>query len=249
MWKNRLTMNHTYKGSVESLRDFWERRSESFERDYSIRTEGIIKIVKEIAKLIEGKVVLDIGCGPGIAAELYPKDSNVVGLDFSASMLRSARNRIGQLVLASTFNLPFSSETFQIATCFFVASDYSQKEHIFSEVFRVLEDEGLLLFADYSSKDTHWRLRRRIRPVMGESCDMYIEGQETLSNKLELAGFRVQEAKLVRFNAGFELKRYVRTEAELQRLKQAEPSLFKYIQSLTEGKRIKREFILLIARK
>lgn len=45
-------MNPTYKGSVESLRDFWERRSESFERDYGIRTEGIVKMVNAIAELI-----------------------------------------------------------------------------------------------------------------------------------------------------------------------------------------------------
>jgi len=242
-------MNATYKGSVESLRDYWERRSESFEGDYSIRTEGIIKVVNEIAYLIEGKLVLDIGCGPGILAGLYPKNSKVVGLDFSVSMLRSAKNRIRQLVLGDSLNLPFSKEAFEVVTCFFVASDYSQKKQIFSEAFRVLEDKGFLLFADYSSRDAHWKLRRRIRPVMGESYDIYIEGQKALSNKLELTGFRVQEAKLIRFNAGFELRRYARTETELQSLKEAEPDLFRQIQSLMERKRIKREFILLVARK
>jgi ubiquinone/menaquinone biosynthesis C-methylase UbiE len=242
-------MNLTYKGSVESLRDFWEHRSELFERDYSIRTEGIIKVVTEIAELIEGKLVLDMGCGPGILTELYPKNSNVVGLDFSISMLRSAKNRIGQLVLGDSLNLPFSSGTFEVVTCFFVASDYSQKEQIFSEGFRVLEDKGLLLFADYSSRDVHWMLRRRIRPVMGESCNIYIEDQKTLSKKLKLIGFRVQETKLIRFNAGFEPSRYVRTETELQSLKEAEPDLFRHIQGLTERKMVKREFILLAARK
>ena len=242
-------MNATYKGSVESLRDYWESRSESFERDYSIRTEGIIKVVNEITELIEGKLVLDIGCGPGILAELYPKDSNIVGLDFSVSMLRSAKSRIRQLVLGDSLNLPFSREAFEVVTCFFVASDYSQKAQIFSEAFRILEGKGLLLFADYSPRDEHWKLRRGICPVMGESCDIYIEGQKTLSNKLELTGFRVQEAKLIRFNAGFELRRYVRTESQLQSLKEAEPDLFRQIQSLTERKRIKREFVLLVARK
>jgi hypothetical protein len=134
-------------------------------------------------------------------------------------------------------------------TCFFVASDYSQKEHMFSEAFRVLENKGLLLFADYSPSDAHWKLRRRISPAMGESCDIYIEDQKSLSNKLQLIGFTVQEAKPIRFNAGFELRRYVTTEAELQSLKEAEPNLFRHIQSLRECKVIKREFILLVARK
>jgi ubiquinone/menaquinone biosynthesis C-methylase UbiE len=251
MWDKTLPPHKsaTYKGSVESLRDFWECRNASFERDYSIRTEGIIRVVTEIAELIEGKLVLDMGCGPGIPAALYPRSSNIVGLDFSISMLRSAKNRIRQLVLGDSLNLPFSGETFEVVTCFFVASDYSQKERMFSEGFRVLEEKGLLLFADYSPTDEHWKLRRRIRPVMGESCDIYIEDQKTLSKEVELTGFRVQEVKLIRFNAGFEITRYVRTEAELQSLKEAEPDLFRHIQGLTERKIIKREFILLVARR
>jgi hypothetical protein len=39
-------MNSTYKGSVESLKDFWESRSGSFEKDYSIRSEGVSKVQK-----------------------------------------------------------------------------------------------------------------------------------------------------------------------------------------------------------
>jgi SAM-dependent methyltransferase len=164
-------------------------------------------------------------------------------------MLRSAKNRIRQLVLGDSLNLPFGGETFELVTCFFVASDYSQKEGILSEAFRVLQDTGLLLFADYSPGDAHWKLRRRIRPVMDESCDIYIEDEKSLSNKLEQTGFKVREAKLIRFNAAFELRRYVRTETELQLLKEADPELFTHVQDLTKRKRIKREFILLVARK
>jgi len=242
-------MNPTYKGSVESLRDFWERRSESFESDYGIRMEGIDKIVNEVAEFIKGRLVLDIGCGPGIVEKLFPRKTSTVGLDFSVSMLRSAKNRIRQLVLGNSLNLPFGSETFGIVTCFFVASDYSQKAGIFSEAFRVLQHRGLLLFADYSPRDMHWKLRRRIRPVMGESCDIYIEDGKTLSNKLEQAGFRVQEAKLIRFEAAFELRRYVRTQMEFQLLKEIDPNLFKHVQDLAERKKIEREFLLLVARK
>ena len=240
-------MNTTYKGSIQSLKDFWEKRSESFERDYGIRTEGIAKIVNEIAELIKGRLVLDIGCGPGIAGKLFPMNSETVGVDFSISMLRSAKNRIRQLVLGDSLNLPFGTETFQVATCFFVASDYSQKEGIFSEAFRVLQDKGLLLFADYSPRDTHWMLRRSIRPIMGESCNIYIEDDKMLSNKLEQTGFMVQEVKLIRFEAAFELRRYLKTETELQVLKETDPELFTHVQGLTERKRIKREFILLVA--
>jgi ubiquinone/menaquinone biosynthesis C-methylase UbiE len=242
-------MNPTYKGSIESLKNFWERRSESFEKDYGLRTEGIIKIVKEIAESIEGKLVLDIGCGPGILAKLYPENTMVVGLDFSRSMLKKAKNRFRQLVLGSSLNLPFDSGAFEVVTCFFVASDYSEKEPIFSEAHRILEDGGLFLFADYSPRDGHWKLRKRIRPVLGESCSICIEDQKTLSDKLKTVGFKVQKAKFIRFNASFELRRYVKSEAELQRLGEIRPGLLRHIQHLMEHKTVEREFVLLVTRK
>jgi hypothetical protein len=84
---------------------------------------------------------------------------------------------------------------------------------------------------------------------MGEISSIYIEDVKTLSNKLEQTGFKVREVKLIRFNAAFELRRYVRTETELQLLKETDPGLFTHVQGLAESKRIKREFILLVARK
>jgi ubiquinone/menaquinone biosynthesis C-methylase UbiE len=249
MQKELVSMNPTYKGSIESLRNFWETRSRSFEKDYSIRTEGIIKIAQEITGLIRGKTVLEIGCGPGILANLYPKGTDIIGLDFSTSMLRRAKSRIGQLVLGDSLSLPFDRGAFEVVTCFFVASDYSEKEDIFSEAHRALKDRGLFLFADYSSRDGHWVLRKRIRPVLGESCSIYIEDQETLLKELKAAGLKVQVAKLIQFSASFELRRYLKSEAELQRLKEVQPSLFKNIQHLMERKIVRREFVLLVSSK
>ena len=104
-------MNPTYEGSIELLRDFWESRSVSFEKDYGIRQKGIVKLANETAKLIDGKLVLELGCGPGIVASFYPRDADVVGLDFSSSMLKRAKKRIRKLVLGDSLSLPFCNET------------------------------------------------------------------------------------------------------------------------------------------
>jgi len=166
-----------YKGSIGSLKEFWEDRGRtgSFERGYHIRLEGISSIVRKAAELIDGKRIPDIGCGLGIAASLFPTNTQVIGLDFSISMLRSARNRIQYLIRGDAFNLPFPNGVFEAATCLFLASDYSSKEGIFSEAHRILEKRGLLLFSDYSPNDEHWILKRRMRPLLGESCNIFIE--------------------------------------------------------------------------
>jgi len=236
-----------FTDSFVSLREFWEEKgkTKSFEREYSIRLEGIKQIVKEIRAYLGGRLVLDVGCGPGIAASLFPANSTVVGLDFSISMLRSAKNRILHLVQGSAFNLPFRDCSFNAITCLFVASDYSDKAGIFYEAHRVLQENGFLLFSDYSLNDEHWKYKRTIRPLMGERCNIFLEDVASLSNEMRKAGFRVQETKHLQFRTSFKLERYVRSKDEMKRLKTNNLNLWNDVQRRIKNKKIDREFILI----
>jgi len=237
-----------YKGSFSGLKEYWEERGEtkSFEREYSIRLKGIKQIVNEIRDYLRGQLVLDVGCGPGIAASLFPANSRVIGLDFSISMLRSAKNRIPHLVQGSAFSLPFRACSFNFITCLFVASDYSDKTGIFYEAHRVLRGNGFLLFSDYSLNDEHWKFRRTIRSLMGERCNIFLKDEAFLSNDMRKAGFRVQETKHLQFRTSFKLERYVRSEDEMNRLKTKNPDLWNDVQRCIKNKKIDREFILII---
>jgi ubiquinone/menaquinone biosynthesis C-methylase UbiE len=242
-------MSATYKGSIELLRDFWERRSASFEMDYGIRQKGIAKLAKETADIIDSRLVLELGCGPAIVASFYPASADIVGLDFSSLMLKRAKKRVPKLVLGDALSLPFRSETFEVVTCFFMASDYVAKENILSEAFRALRKSGVFLYADYSPNDEHWALRREVRPAVGEACDIHIEGAEELSGKLKHVGLSVYEVKFIRFSAEFRLERYVKSRIEIQRLKEMSPNLWKRLKACAENGRIEREFVLLKSRK
>jgi len=137
-----------YTGSFLSLREFWEERgkTKSFEREYSIRLEGIRQIVNEIRRYLRGQLVLDVGCGPGIAASLFPANSKVIGFDFSISMLKGARKRIPHLVQGSAFSLPFRDGAFNVVTCLFVASDYSDKGAFFVRQTECSKKRGFSFF-------------------------------------------------------------------------------------------------------
>jgi SAM-dependent methyltransferase len=238
---------HYYTGSFASLKEFWEERgkTKSFEREYSIRLEGIKQIINEIRTHLRGRLVLDLGCGPGIAASLFPADSKVIGLDFSISMLRDARSRIACLTQGSAFNLPFRECSFDVVTCFFVASDYSNKTGIFYEAHRVLKENGFLFFGDYSMSDEHWKLRRTIGPVLGEQCTIFLRDEESLSRQMSKAGFEVKETKNLQFSTSFKLERYVRSEDEMNLLKISNLDLWNDLQRCIRKKKIEREFILI----
>jgi len=223
---------------------FWEDRGKRYNSLGKIRFEGISKIVDRITKLVDGKLVLDIGCGPGMVGSLFPQDAKVIGLDFSGSMLKSAKSRIWESMLGSALSLPFHKEVFEAVTCFFVTSDYAVKDMFFTEAYRVIEDNGLFIFSDYSPNDEHWILRRRISPL-----NIFIEGEESLSNKLEQAGFRVQKSEFISFNPPFDIGWYIKSERELEQLKETDISLWRYIQNRISSNKIRREFILITSKK
>jgi SAM-dependent methyltransferase len=244
-------MAEYYKGSFAGLKEFWEERgkTKSFEREYSIRLEGIKQIANEIRTYLRGRLVLDIGCGPGIAASLFPADSKVIGLDFSISMLRNAKSRIACLTQGSAFSLPFRECSFDVVTCLFVASDYSNKTGIFHEARRVLRENGFLFFSDYSVNDEHWKLRRAIGPIMGETSTIFLGDEETLSSEMRKAGFEVKETKHLQFSASFKLERYMRSEDKMKLLRISNPDLWNDLQRCIRNRKIKREFILIIGAK
>jgi ubiquinone/menaquinone biosynthesis C-methylase UbiE len=245
-----MTQNY-FKGSFVGLKEFWEERGKtgSFERDYSIRLEGIRRIVDEVRPYIRGRLVLDVGCGPGIAAGLFPRSSRVTGLDFSVSMLKSARSLVHDLVQGSAFNLPFHDSSFDVITCLFVASDYSNKAGIFCEAYRVLGDNGVFLFSDYSLNDGHWKFRRTIRPLMGEPWNIFLKDEASLSKVMNKAGFKVQETNRLQFYAPFRLERYVKSEDELHQLKTNNLDLWNDLQRCIRNRKIDREFLLIIGAK
>ena len=242
---------NTYKGSIVDLKEFWEDKGEkkSFEQEYEIRLEGIQRIASEIQPYLQTRLVLDVGCGPGVAASFFPANSTVIGLDFSTSMLRSAKARIHSLLLASAFKLPFRRCSFDVVTCLFVASDYSHKASFFSEAYRVLRQGGFLLFSDYSPNDEHWRLRRTIRSIMGQSPNLFIEDEASLLSQMRRTGFKVERTTRVQFHAPFKLERYVRSEDAINQLRKQNLGAWNDLQRCIRSNEIKREFTLIVGLK
>jgi ubiquinone/menaquinone biosynthesis C-methylase UbiE len=244
----RMTAKNTRTGSFAALKEFWEERgrTRSFERQYWIRLEGIRRILHEVRSFLRDRLVLDVGCGPGIAASFFPANSRLVGLDFSAWMLRSAKTRIPTLIQGSAFSLPVRQCCFDAITCFFVASDYPDKAGIFSECHRVLRENGTLLFSDYSLNDQHWVFRTTISSLLGEPCRIFLRDETSLSHEMRKAGFDIKETKRVYFRAPFRLELYVRSEHEKSRLRAKNVDLWKKLQRYIASKDIRREFILII---
>lgn len=102
---------------------------------------------------VEGKRVLDAGCGPGAYAEwLVAHGASVVGIDASDKMVELARERLDgrAQVRCADFGKPLEfleDASFDIVLCA-LALDYIENWHdVFREFHRVLRVPGYLVFS------------------------------------------------------------------------------------------------------
>lgn len=99
--------------------------------------------------------MLDVGCGTGAQLSAY-KDAGcaVSCVDLSAGMLGVARRRLGgdaDVREASGTDLPFPSDTFDLATISFVLHEIPQgdRARVIAEMQRVVRPGGGILVIDF----------------------------------------------------------------------------------------------------
>ncbi|WP_269542260.1 class I SAM-dependent DNA methyltransferase [Cerasicoccus fimbriatus] len=161
---------------------------------------------------LEGKRVLDAGCGPGIYLEeiLALGAIDPVGIDVSPTMLDYAKTRLGSKAVLHELNLEngipiFEDGIFDVIICALVLDHIRNWEAIFREFFRVLAKGGILVFSvehpssDYrirsgenyfSVKKTELEWRGFDEPVVVTS---YRRPLQEMINPLIRAGFDLDE--------------------------------------------------------
>jgi SAM-dependent methyltransferase len=162
--------------------------------------------------LLEGMVVLDLGCGTGrdvyIASKLVGESGHAIGVDMTAGQIETAaryqdeqRERFGYIASNVEFKQGYiedltsigiedNSIDVVISNC--VINLSPDKERVFSEIFRVLKPGGELFFSDVFAN-------RRIPdalatdPILRGEClggAMYVEDFRRLMAKTGWSDFR-----------------------------------------------------------
>ncbi len=144
--------------------------------------------------LVEPKVVLDIGCGTGVAtmelAKRYRK-AQVIALDFAIPMLQETRKRGSWLrrprcICADLEQIPLADDTVDLIYSNAAIQWSNDLEHTFSEFMRVLRPGGVLAFTNFGP-DTLKELRMAWAEVDGGShvssfLDMHDMGDALLNS-------------------------------------------------------------------
>jgi ubiquinone/menaquinone biosynthesis C-methylase UbiE len=137
------------------------------------------------------ETLLDVGCGTGVLLEVAKTDYpgiKAIGIDPDQRALQIARRRLDRAGLEAdlyqafgqSLPLPDASVDLCFSTLAFHHMSNEVKQKAFSEIYRVLKEDGRLILSDfYASK-----LRSRFRPKST------ILSREMLASYLEQAGFR-----------------------------------------------------------
>ncbi len=118
--------------------------------------------------------ILEVGVGTGINATLYPRECSVTGIDFSASMLERARERIARkgmtnvrLLEMDAAALAFADGSFDIVYAPYLISVVPDPVRVAAEMRRVCRPGGRIIFLNHFRSPNFLlsRIERLISPL------------------------------------------------------------------------------------
>ena len=121
-----------------------------------------IETAKRVS-MIHPATILEIACGTGIVTrQLYKNltEATITASDISADMLNIARDKLLSAKNitwkeADAMDLPFADETFDLVVCQFGAMFFQDKQKAFSEMHRVLNAKGKLIFSTWDKLENN----------------------------------------------------------------------------------------------
>lgn len=130
--------------------------------EYKTKKNLWSKETHQLPITLKGKKVLEIGVGNGktLLSILKQKPKEVVCIDFSKEAVKLCKKEFNNaknltFFRADVTNLPFDLNSFDVIICYYVLNNLIEKERIkaISEINRVLNKKGLLLFEDFAFGD------------------------------------------------------------------------------------------------
>ncbi|MCL5256394.1 MAG: methyltransferase domain-containing protein [Chloroflexi bacterium] len=125
--------------------------------------------IRRHAGCLEGKKLLELGCGMGgLAVALQRDGALVTALDpnpdyCEITRLRGSRYGLQMEVVNSTGeDLPLASGSFEVVTCYDVLEHAESPQHLLRQIYRVLKPHGLAFVTvtnRYVLRDPHYHLR------------------------------------------------------------------------------------------
>ena len=203
-------------GDETIARDAWERLADAYAAVVETKAHNAFydrPAVRSLLPPVEGKHVLDAGCGPGIYAEwLVEHGARVLGLDGSERMVEHARRRLAGRATLRRADLGAPLDflgpgEFDLVVSALTLDFIRNWDGLFTEFFRVLRAPGHLVFSvghpadefyDHHPQGNYFEVERVERtfdwPAFGvrERVPYFRRPLTAMVDPLLAAGFRIE---------------------------------------------------------
>ena len=172
--------------------------ADDYERIHAPRLAEPARDLVGLAGVAAGDRVLDVGTGTGVAAgEALTAGADVVGVDHSIGMLRTARRSRPQVrvVGAEAIDLPFRAGVFDVVLGNFVLAHFTKVDTALFDLLRVLRPRGRLALTAWADSEDElartWReLAESVVPpsILGPAMSERLPGAQRFRDRAAMAG-------------------------------------------------------------
>jgi len=179
-------------GAGRGYEPLWRVRSLRLLTGESFPNELELQIIKDLVRPVPDGRYLDLGCSAGLYTRGLARDSEVVAVDISPSMLREADRRARRtdtrpsFVRANAQNLPFFDGAFSGAVCGGSLNEFGNPARVLRETHRILQGGGRLAIMGILRANT--RRGRRLQRFLSTGGIRFFDPDE-LASLLDHAGF------------------------------------------------------------
>jgi SAM-dependent methyltransferase len=142
----------TRPGSAGMQGDLWSARARDYADLQEVQFRPLYESVLQRPEISAAGASLDVGCGPGLAAQVFAqKIANVSGIDASAAFIAIARQRLPgrDFRVGEMEALPYADASFDVVTGFNAFQYAASPRNALAEARRVLRPAGTIVIATW----------------------------------------------------------------------------------------------------
>ena len=182
-------MNKKEQKFFDDLADSWDNL---FYKDKQTKRK-LDKIVLNFS-INKGSKILDLGCGTGIIStrlnKLVGAKGEVIGCDYSSSMLKTARKKTKKInfICADAHKLPFEKGLFDGVVCFCCFPHFEDKLGVLREINRITKTGGYLIISHLLSRREVNQVHKKIKGAVSKHM---LPAKKWMIASLQSCGFRI----------------------------------------------------------